>query len=337
MYLTKLASFQLVIWNMLETYHQDPADVFRKVRLNPALMHQPGARYSLQKVNELWLEVNRRIKDPCCGLTAAKCWHPSHFGTLGYAALASKSLRITLERLIRFHQVISDADFGEIHEEKDKGALVFTLIYRDEEPYPQSHEDASLALIMSVLRMNFQQNFTPVSVHFTHSRPSCAGKYYEFFHSPINFDSPACRLALPMNIVDRILPGGNEELATFNDQMMTQYLATLNGADLRTRVKKIIVEHLPSGDATVENVATELCLGTRKLQRLLQQEEITFITLLNETRIEIAKQYVQNKNMNLTKIAFLLGFSEQSPFSRFFKRWTGKSPIQYRMTACESN
>ncbi len=333
MYLTKLASFQLVIWNMLEKYNHDPDEVFRKVQLDPTLMHQPGARYSLQKVNDLWAEVNRRIKDPCCGLTAATCWHPSCFGTLGYAMLASKSLRIGLERLIRFHQVISDVEFGKIHIEKDLGALVFTLLYRDEEPFPQSHEDATLALMMSVLRMNFQQDFTPVFIHFTHSSPRCAGKYYELFHSPITFDSPSCRLALPLNIVDRILPSGNEELVAFNEQMMTQYLASLNGEDLITRVKKIIVEHLPSGDATVENVASELYLSTRKLQRSLQQEHMTFIALLRETRMEIAKQYVQNKNMNLTEIAFLLGFSEQSSFSRFFKRWTGKTPIQYRMTA----
>ncbi len=114
---------------------------------------------------------------------------------------------------------------------------------------------------------------------------------------------------------------------------MTQYLASSKNTDFRTRVKKIIVEHLPSGDATVENVAAELCFSGRKLQRLLQQENVTFSTLLNETRLDIAKQYVRNKNMDLTEVAFLLGFSEQSSFSRFFKRWTGRLPIQFRQAA----
>jgi len=53
MYLTKLASIQLVLWNILEKYNEDPEPVFRQVHLNPALMHQPGERYSLRKIAEL--------------------------------------------------------------------------------------------------------------------------------------------------------------------------------------------------------------------------------------------------------------------------------------------
>ncbi len=56
----------------------------------------------------------------------------------------------------------------------------------------------------------------------------------------------------------------------------------------------------------------------------------TFISLLNETRMKMAKQYVQDKKMDLTDIAFLLGFAGLSTFYRSFKRWTGTSPDQYR-------
>lgn len=330
MHHTKLASIQLVLWNMLEKYNLDPLNVFKKLKMDPAVMHQPGARYPLEKIVELWEELTRIIKDPCFGLSAATCWHPSHFGTLGYAMLMSSSLRITLERLIRFHQVISDADFGELHEDKSKGTLVFSLVYMDEEHYPQAREDAALAWLMSVLRMNFQKELAPVSMSFTHSRPECAGKYYEFFQSPVIFDAPTASLALSLDVVDLSLPARDDEMAMFNENLMTKYLASLDKENLAARVKKIIVENLPSGNVTVETVASVLCIGTRKLQRLLQQEGTTFISLLNETRMEIAKQYVHDKNMDLTEVAFLLGFAEQSTFSRSFKRWTGRSPLQYR-------
>jgi len=333
MYLTKLASVQLVLWNMLEEYNQDPAAVFKKVQLDPERMYQPGARYSLLKIAELWREMENLIKDHCFGLSAATNWHPSHFGTLGYAMLVSKSLRITLERLIRFHRVLSDASFGELYEDKEEGTLVFTLKYRDEAPYSRGREDAALAWIMSALRVNFQRDLAPLSVNLSHSRPDCGGRYYEFFQSPITFDAPATSLALPLDVVDIILPSGNEELAFFNDQAMTQYINSLSDETLVERIKNLIVEYLPSGDATVEKTASELCISIRKLQRLLQQEGTTFIALLNETRMDIAKQYVQDKNVDLTEIAFLLGFAELSTFSRSFKRWTGKSPIQFRKAA----
>ena len=336
MHLTKLASIQLVLWNILEKYNQDPAAVFKKVGLNINRMHQPGARYSLDKIAALWEEMDRCIPDPCFGITAAMNWHPSHFGTLGYAMLMSSSLRITLERLIRFHGVISDANFGELHEDKDNGTLVFTLDHGDEKPYPQPREDAALAWIMSMLRVNYHQDLAPVSVNFRHSCPDCANKYYEFFQSPVTFDAPASSLALSLDVADLDLPSGNKELAAFNDQVMTKYLTTLDNDNLVQRIKKIIIEHLPSGDATVENTASELFFSTRKLQRLLQQEGTTFIALLNETRRNIAKQYVRDRRIDLTEVAFLLGFAELSTFSRSFKRWTGKSPIQFRKAAWPS-
>lgn len=327
---TKLASIQLVLWNMLKLYHQDPAGVFRKVCLDPALMYQPGARYPLEKIAELWEEMAKRINDPCFGLTAAQCWHPSHFGLLGYAMLASTSLRTTLERLIRFHEVISHASYGEIQEDREKGSLVFMLTYIDEEPYPQAREDAALAWIMSSLRLNFQQPLSPISVSFTHGRPECEAKYYEFFQSPVTFDAPLAGLELSLDVVDKILPTENKELAEFSDEAMTRYIVSLNKKDIITRVKKLIAEQLPSGIVTIEFIASELFMNARKLQRLLQEDGTTFTTLLNETRKDISRQYVQDKHMDLTEIAFLLGYSEQSTFSRAFKSWTGKSPIEYR-------
>ncbi len=321
MHLTKLASIQLIVWKMLELQHQDPASVFKKVQLNPELMYQPGARYSLHKIDALWQEMENRIEDPCFGLAAGTCWHPSHFGIMGYAMLVSTSLRITLERLIRFHRVISDVNFGKLYEDEPGEALIFTLCNVDGNPYSHAREDAALAWLMSILRINFQSEFTAFAVNFTHHAPECIGKYYEFFKSPVNFNSPVSSLVLPLNIV---------ELASFNDQLMTKYLTSRDDDDLLIRVKKCIVEHLPSGNATVDNIASDLFYSSRKFQRLLQQEGTSFLALLNDTRMQLAKEYVHKKNADMTEIAFLLGFSELSAFSRSFKRWTGKSPSQYR-------
>lgn len=331
MYLTKLASIQLVNWNILEAYNKDPLDVFTRVQLNPQLMHQPGARYSLNKVADLWEYMERVIEDPCFGLAAAKYWHPSHFGTLGYALLMSTCLRTTLERLIRFHRIISDAAFGKISEHQDRKSLVFNLTNKDEKQYSPAREDAAIAWIMSVLQVNYQRPLSPVSLSFRHSRPpGCAGKYYELFQAPIMFDAPISGIELSLDDADRILPSGNKDMAEFNDQAMNKYLLAKDSDPLVSRVTKIIVEHLPSGDATIEKAASELYMSKRKLQRLLHDEGTSFIALLNETREDIAKQYVRDKDMNLTEIAFLLGFSEQSTFSRSFKRWTGKSPSSFR-------
>ena len=147
------------------------------------------------------------------------------------------------------------------------------------------------------------------------------------------FNSPVCHPSLPLDVVDHILPSGNDQLAEFGDQAMETYLLSLDEGHDIGHIKKIIVEILPSGNITVEQVAEELGINTRKLQRSLQEKNTTFSTLLSDTRMDIAKGYIQDRNMDLTEVAFLLGFAELSTFSRSFKRWTGKSPMQYRKAA----
>ena len=110
---------------------------------------------------------------------------------------------------------------------------------------------------------------------------------------------------------------------------MTRYIATLDNENLITKVKRFIVEYLPCGTADLATIAAQFYISTRRLQRHLHQEGTSFTALVDETRSELARQYVQEKDMELSEIALLFGFSELSTLSRSFKRWTGKSPVHY--------
>jgi AraC-like DNA-binding protein len=66
------------------------------------------------------------------------------------------------------------------------------------------------------------------------------------------------------------------------------------------------------------------------LQRRLAEEDTSFATIVDEVRLEVAKQALADPTNSLAEIAFLVGFEEQSSFSRAFKRWTGMSPSEHR-------
>ena len=114
---------------------------------------------------------------------------------------------------------------------------------------------------------------------------------------------------------------------------MIEYLAKLDQDHITQKVKATIIDQLPSGSATDEIVARALYMSSRKLQRQLQRAGTTFNTLLNEIRQDLAQKYLREEDTSMTEIAFLLGFSESSAFSRAFKRWVGVSPSEYRKTA----
>jgi AraC-like DNA-binding protein len=327
-YTTNRASLLIVLWNILESYGIDPEPLFQETALNPELMRKSGGRYRIDNIDNLWHKASEVIDDPCFGLKAAEVWHPSIFGALGYAMLASNTLRTSLERLVRYLGFLSDEDIMKLDETEEGLRLTLVLSHRNVDTSEQN--DAVLAVTLSMCRMNYIEDLAPVSVTLVHHKPSCSPKFFEYFRSPVLFEAPTYSLTLPIEAVDKILPGSNPQLAELNDQVMIQYLAKLDQDHITQKVKAIIIDQLPSGSVTDETVARTLYMSSRKLQRQLQSAGTTFNTILNEIRQDLAQNYLGEENNSMTEIAFLLGFSESSAFSRAFKRWMGVSPTEYR-------
>lgn len=96
------------------------------------------------------------------------------------------------------------------------------------------------------------------------------------------------------------------------------------------QVRSSIIERLHDGTPNQETIAESMHVSLRSLQRRLNKEETNFKTLLETTRQELALHYIRETHRTLGEITYLLGFSEPSNFTRAFKRWTGKTPAEYR-------
>jgi len=111
---------------------------------------------------------------------------------------------------------------------------------------------------------------------------------------------------------------------------MIEYLAKLDKDNIVDRATTIIVDMLPSGGIADEKIAVQLNMSARSLQRRLKAAGTTFRKLLEAVRKDLAATYVRDPDIELVEVAFLLGFSDQSAFSRAFKRWTGCPPSEAR-------
>ena len=98
------------------------------------------------------------------------------------------------------------------------------------------------------------------------------------------------------------------------------------------RVRSALMELLPSGECTIDDVAKKLGYSKRSLQRKLQEEDTNFQKQLNHTRELLARTYLANTDMTTEDIAFLLGYQESGSFLRAFTVWTGQTVIEYRNT-----
>jgi len=320
-----------ILWKLLESYGHDPEPLFRRQGITPEMMRDPGARASRVVGDNLWMEVARLIDDPCFGLRAGELWHPSHLGALGYAWLASGTLREALNRLERYLHVLSKIIVLQLEPAQDR--LNVYLSYKPTSIYIPARADQFFAIIMSMCRINLSQELNPVAVQFTHAAPPCAGEFFAYFKAPVTFSAEKNCLALPIDQVDVPLKGYNPEVVRMHDEIIVRHIAQLNKEDIVQRVKGVILDILPSGDVSDDKVARKVNMSVRSLQRSLKKKETTFGTLLDNVRRELAEDYVRDPNMALTEIAFILGFSEQSAFSRAFKRWTGSAPGKFRQDA----
>jgi AraC-like DNA-binding protein len=77
-------------------------------------------------------------------------------------------------------------------------------------------------------------------------------------------------------------------------------------------------------------MAARLQLTSRTLQHRLKQNGVAFKDLVDEVRRTLALHYLRDERWSLLEVAFMLGFSEQSAFSRAFRRWHGLSPQAWR-------
>ena len=109
-----------------------------------------------------------------------------------------------------------------------------------------------------------------------------------------------------------------------------QYLEQMDRRDVVNRVRRHIIEGLAAGNLSKQDVANKMHMSPRNLQLKLAAEDTTFQDILDGTRRQLATGYMEQSHLAITEIAYLLGFSDASNFTRAFRRWFGMSPRDYR-------
>ncbi len=325
-----MASALRVLWRMLERRGIDPIPLFWETGLDPERLSSPRARYPREEARLAWLRASETVGDPGFGLTAAEVWQPTDFHALGFAFLASTTLRNALNRVVHYHAVVDNTVSYFLVERDDRATFSYQLEHGGFDD-PASLEDARWAIVLDACRRVYGTELDPLEVGFVHSDPGSAmGKFYGFFRCPMRFGEPVPSMTFPAEVLDRPLSSANRELALAHDRVLGEFVAKLQRDDIVSRTKSAISDWLPSGDFSSEAVARALHMSPRSLQRKLAAQGTTFRKLLQAVREELAQSYLADGSLTLLEISYLLGFSEQSAFSRAFKRWTGSTPQDFR-------
>lgn len=326
---TVLSSWTGVLVSALRERGIDPEPLVREAGLDPSTIGQPGARFPLSCTTRLWQSAVRETGEEDIGLRVSK--HSTHttFHALGYAFMASRSLVEAMERIVRFNDMVSDAAQVALTGDGESYTLSWTLQRQDQRPANEAME-AVIASIIRASRKLVGHEFAPIRATLMRRPPGDEAPFRNFFRCPVSYGAGNYALVFRAADLEQLLPAGNEDLASSNDRVVEEYLKRLELGSVATQLRTLLVDQLPNGVQSHDHYARILGMSGRSLQRKLSAEGTTFNEVLNETRCDLAKSYLRSKQRHsLTEIAFLLGFSDTSSFSRAFHRWTGVSPSAY--------
>jgi AraC-like DNA-binding protein len=325
---TFLATMGHVV-RLVEMYGIDGRALLREAGIDPAALRDPSARISSTFWDTAGAKAAALIPDPAFGLRAARCWHPSNLGALGYAWLASSTLRTGLQRLERYGRILGERATLTLTNSRD--GLRFAYDHRRRNPLLRAiGTDFAMSIVLDMCRMNYGAALRPVEARLTRARPGDTEPYRHFYGCPIHFKANEDSFLISHRVADEPLSTANRQLAGTLDGILAAQLAALDRNNLPARCKSNLLEQLTSGEASEGDMARQLHMSRRTLQRRLAESNITYQKLVDDTRRDLALRYMEDPGKSITDVTFLLGFSGQSAFTRAFKRWTGMSPTYFR-------
>ncbi len=308
----------------------DFADLLQKAGIDVADLAEPDNELSLNAIARLLTIASEQSNDPCLGIHWAEAFSPGASGILGYLILNAASVRKAVAAVARYIGLVMTPLEVTFEEEDGIGRLAVRFPSEFTAPRIQFVSFA-MALLIIRLRKHAGQNWMPVRVDLEHRVLPCRESVLRVLGPNVHFDMPVSALHIRELVLERGSADADQRLFELIRQLGERMLdEQAPGADIVEATRKAIVKQLESGAVRVRDVAETLGIGASTLQSRLGAADTTYEEVLLSTRRRLSDLYLRDTDLQLTEIAFLLGFSELSAFTRAAQRWYGAPPSHRR-------
>jgi len=328
---TTLASItHLLATTLREDYGVDPAPLYLQAGVPLAPPESPQTRYPVADLRTLWQLAVDETGDPAIGLKTGRHAKPSHFYAFGYSWMASSTLLGAMQRLTRYTSLMSTASVETTLREVDDCFVLSSIFPEVSKAPPKEGIDCGMTALLALCDIVAEKKIRPVRIELSCAATVHPDAYREALGAPIQFGADVGRFYFDKKTLLEHLPLAAPDVAHATDRIAEQYIETLDPHKVASQVRRLLIALLPSGKADQELVSSRMNRSMSTLQRQLQAEGLSYRDVLESTRRSLAEDYLRDRKHSLAQIAYLLGFSDQSNFSRAFKRWTFMSPRQYQ-------
>ncbi|MEM8486660.1 MAG: AraC family transcriptional regulator ligand-binding domain-containing protein [Bacteroidota bacterium] len=255
----------------------------------------------------------------------------SDYGAFGLAFKSATTLLGSYERAARYARVLTSVSTY-THEQAENGMYVHLNRAGERRLGMRISNEATIAAITAISREVSTAPFTPLAVYFKHPEPVHVRDHEIYFECPVYFDTDRDALLVASTSLHTRNKVGDESIARFFDSHLEATLATFEDETaLDKQVCNQVSRALSEGVPAISDVAGQLGMSGRTLQRRLSETGHTFQALVDTARRQLAERLLQQTDYSLAEIAFMTGYAEQSAFTRAFMRWAGQTPRSYRL------
>ncbi|WP_374590358.1 AraC family transcriptional regulator [Aquabacterium sp.] len=277
---------------------------------------------------QMLLRAAVQLDDPLLGLHLGQSARIAQFGALGYVMQSCENLGQALIRLEKYHRLIHDINPIEHRVEGPNVEVCWGIAHGRPGAL---FDEAGIAAIVKLSRDLCGQAPPLVRVDFVNPRPSQIRPYQTFFGCPLRFDQPVSRLILPLDSLGMPLAKPDPMLRKLMEDQVDSALSHLPEAgDLVEVTRRLVANLAKDGMPELDQVARAMRLGPRMLYRRLAEQGLSFRSLREAVLRQMAEQYLRDPNLSFADMAQLLGYSDQTAFTRAVRRWTGTTPTRWR-------
>ncbi|TLX56489.1 AraC family transcriptional regulator [Stutzerimonas nosocomialis] len=323
-------SFVAQLANSLASEGLDSARLCREAGIDLRTLGHPDRFVLRVDAYRLMSLAERESGNPDIGLRAYRHVLPGGFQLVGYTMMSSPNLRGALESLVRYAPLIGNGFTVGLAKEGECQRL-WGLSDPADGPAPRTFQDAGLASMLGFCRWLTGGSLPRLrEIEFTYPEPADTSEHQQVFGCLLRFGAARNSILFDQQALSHPLSTANEALSLLHGRFAEHRMGQLHEAGYSKRTRAWLIEHLSVGGCDMEAVALGLDVSKRVLQRGLAREGVTFRSVQDGARRQLADYYLRHHTYGLSRIGDLLGFKEPSSFHKACLRWFGMSPGRYR-------
>lgn len=304
----------------------DVEPVLRAAQLSRQALASIDNRLPHESIRRLWEEAAAAAHDPSFGVHVAEALPTGAYDVFDYVLATAATVGEGLTLLTRYTRLIYDRSNLHLVVEP----RIARLTNRVPVPTPQDDE-FSLTLLLVRSRQASGTHWTPDHMAFQHKRPDDDRELARVFGCPVAFGAAETEMRFAPSVLQLPHVHPDSRLLTVMSRYADSLLTSLpSRSDLLASVSSTIARQMAKGLPSLRSTAGVLYVSERTLQRRLAGTGVSYSSLVDGIRRDLALKHIGDAGLSISEIAYLLHFADSTAFYRAFKRWTSEAPAQYR-------